>query len=217
MAAAGRPGGPISRKQCSCGKPAWSWLQGTSITTSRLGLGTHSLHRLFAPAARRDLLARALDLGVLHFDTAPSYGDGLAEREIGRILRRLSGEVGKVARRLNQALEAMAQLDYVSARARFSREYQMFAPEVTTERRLWLREARHPLLEHLFRGLAQDGQALGDACLRVFVPLELEGDPAAVVVAGEDRGDATVIDIQSVPAAAASYNDKQVYGRGRED
>lgn len=60
-------------------------IQGTSITTSRLGLGTHSLHRLLAPAARRDLLARALDLGVLHFDTAPSYGDGLAEREIGRM------------------------------------------------------------------------------------------------------------------------------------
>jgi D-threo-aldose 1-dehydrogenase len=52
---------------------------------SRVGLGTHSLHRLPFARDRRLLLAGAYDLGVRYFDTAPSYGAGLAEREIGRL------------------------------------------------------------------------------------------------------------------------------------
>lgn len=50
----------------------------------RLGLGTHALHRLVSADARQHLLQLAYDLGIRHFDTAPSYGAGLAEREIGR-------------------------------------------------------------------------------------------------------------------------------------
>lgn len=33
------------------------------------------------------MLAEAAELGIRHFDTAPMYGDGLAERELGRFLR----------------------------------------------------------------------------------------------------------------------------------
>jgi aryl-alcohol dehydrogenase-like predicted oxidoreductase len=58
-------------------------IQGTSLPASRLGLGTHSLHRLHSSTARQNLLARAHDLGLTYFDTAPSYGDGIAERELG--------------------------------------------------------------------------------------------------------------------------------------
>src|SRR5438874_333294 len=73
------------------------------------------------------------------------------ERQIQRVLRRLSAEVGRVARPLGIAIEVMAQLDLITAKARFSRDYQMFAPNINAEGRLWLRQARHPLLEHLFR------------------------------------------------------------------
>src|SRR5439155_22572046 len=45
------------------------------------------------------------------------------------------------------------------AKARFSRDYQMYAPDINTEGRLWLRQARHPLLEHLFR--SEKGQGSG--------------------------------------------------------
>jgi D-threo-aldose 1-dehydrogenase len=57
-------------------------IPGTSLAASRLGLGTESLHRLGA-GARRDLLAAAYDAGVRYFDTAPLYGHGIAERELG--------------------------------------------------------------------------------------------------------------------------------------
>jgi DNA mismatch repair protein MutS2 len=76
---------------------------------------------------------------------------GEEDREVRRILRRLSGEVGKVARPLGFAIEAMAQLDLITAKARFSRDYAMAPPDINTEGCLWLRQARHPLLEHLFR------------------------------------------------------------------
>src|SRR5258707_2595449 len=72
-------------------------------------------------------------------------------REINKVLRRLTAEVGRVARPLSYAIEAMARLDYVTAKAKMSRDYQMSAPEITSDGRLWLRQARHPLLEFLVR------------------------------------------------------------------
>ncbi len=80
---------------------------------------------------------------------------GEEEREIRRILRRLSGDVGKVARPLTFAVERMARLDFITAKARFAQDYKMFCPDINTDGRLWLRQARHPLLEHLFRHQAE--------------------------------------------------------------
>src|SRR5262249_38467134 len=76
---------------------------------------------------------------------------GAEDREIRRSPRRLSADVGKVSRPLGVAIETMARLDFITARARFSRDHDMAPPDINTEGRLWLRGARHPLLEHLFR------------------------------------------------------------------
>jgi DNA mismatch repair protein MutS2 len=73
------------------------------------------------------------------------------DREIRRVLRRLSGDVARVARPLTFAIDLLARLDLVTAKARFSRDYNAYPPDVNTEGKLWLRQARHPLLEHLFR------------------------------------------------------------------
>src|SRR5437868_3592738 len=73
------------------------------------------------------------------------------DREIRRVLRRLSALVGKVSRPLGFAIEAMGKLDYVTAKAQFSRAFGHAAPDINTEGKLWLRQARHPLLEQLFR------------------------------------------------------------------
>src|SRR5258708_28192082 len=71
-------------------------------------------------------------------------------REVRRILRRLSGEVSRVARPLGYALDVIAKLDLIAAKGKWSREFGMTEPDVNGEGRLWLRSARHPLLEHLF-------------------------------------------------------------------
>jgi DNA mismatch repair protein MutS2 len=73
------------------------------------------------------------------------------DREAKRVLRRLSAEVGRVAKPLIYALEVIARLDLITAKARYSRDFAMYPPDVNADGRLWLRSARHPLLEHLFR------------------------------------------------------------------
>ena len=76
---------------------------------------------------------------------------GEEDREVKRILRRLSAEVGRVAKPLIYALDVIAKLDFITAKARHSREFHMTAAEVNGEGKLWLRAARHPILENLFR------------------------------------------------------------------
>ena len=108
-------------------------------------------------------------------------------RELNKVLRRLSGEVGRVSRPLTYAIEAMARLDYVAAKAKFAREFRMECPEVNSEGRLWLREARHPLLEHLFR---QDGTSAKRQAVPIDVRLGQHFN--LLVVTGPNTGGKTV-------------------------
>lgn len=62
-------------------------LAGTDIRVSCLGYGTGSLHHCFRASERQGLLHEAAELGIRHFDTAPSYGFGLAETDLGEFLR----------------------------------------------------------------------------------------------------------------------------------
>ncbi len=78
-----------------------------------------------------------------------SYLRSREAKEIRRILRWLSAQVGMVADSLLQALAIMAELDLIHARARYSLDYRMSAPDMNSEGRLVLRQARHPLLEAL--------------------------------------------------------------------
>ena len=61
-------------------------LPGTSLEVSRLGFGTASLHHLLRRKDKEILLRTVLDSGITYFDTAPMYGEGIAERELGRFL-----------------------------------------------------------------------------------------------------------------------------------
>ncbi len=72
-------------------------------------------------------------------------------KEIRRILKWLSAQVGQVADDLLATLEIMAGLDLVYARARYSLDYRMTPPDLNTEGRLAIRGARHPILESIFR------------------------------------------------------------------
>lgn len=68
-------------------------LPGTDIQVSRLSFGTGSLHRIPFSRSRQNLLSAAFDHGFTHFDTAPSYGFGLAEEELGQFLKGRSDRV----------------------------------------------------------------------------------------------------------------------------
>lgn len=89
--------------------------------------------------------------GVAALSSERAVLKGEEDREVRRILRRLSAEVARVAKPLTYAIEILAKLDLITSKARFSRDYKMYCPDINTEGQLWLRQARHPLLEYLFR------------------------------------------------------------------
>ena len=80
--------------------------------------------------------------GVAHLSSERAVLKGEEEREVRRVLRHLSAEVGRIAKPLSYAIDLMARLDFITAKARFSRDYQMYAPDINTEGRLWLQLLR---------------------------------------------------------------------------
>jgi len=67
-------------------------LGATGLTVSALGYGSGSIGGLFVRGARdeqRRAVARAIEAGITYFDTAPQYGDGRSEENLGRVLREL--------------------------------------------------------------------------------------------------------------------------------
>lgn len=62
-------------------------LRGTPVATSALGFGTPGLLGIGGDRERFDILESAFALGLRHFDTAPYYGYGEAERVLGRFIR----------------------------------------------------------------------------------------------------------------------------------
>src|SRR3989442_11930258 len=68
----------------------------TGLTVSTLGFGCGNVGGLIirgTPAERERGVAGAMELGVNYFDTAPSYGDGESERNLGQVLKALRARV----------------------------------------------------------------------------------------------------------------------------
>jgi len=68
----------------------------SGLTVSLLTFGCGAVGGLMtrgAPADQERAVARALEAGVNHFDTAPSYGDGASEENLGRVLGALKPDV----------------------------------------------------------------------------------------------------------------------------
>src|SRR5205814_6030331 len=103
-----RPAGPVSRglaedlrARGACSRPwrarsakeermEYRALGGTGLRVSALGFGCGNVGGLMirgSAAERERAVARAVELGVNYFDTAPSYGDGQSEQNLGAALR----------------------------------------------------------------------------------------------------------------------------------
>ena len=67
----------------------------TGVKVAVLGFGCGAVGGLMvrgAPADQERAVARALELGINYFDTAPAYGDGVSEKNLGRVLAALRPE-----------------------------------------------------------------------------------------------------------------------------
>ncbi|MDF2141198.1 aldo/keto reductase [Paenirhodobacter sp. CAU 1674] len=60
---------------------------GSDICVSKLIFGTASLFNVRGTSARQRLVEAAVDAGFTHFDTAPYYGFGVAERDLASTLK----------------------------------------------------------------------------------------------------------------------------------
>ena len=111
-------------------------------------------------------------------------------REIARILYGLSAELRAQLPAIEMAAEAVAELDFINARAVFHQAFNCVIPEIQTATnaytsgQLELIEARHPLLEENLR-------AAGDAV--VPVSFALDDEKNAMVISGANAGGKTVV------------------------
>jgi len=111
-------------------------------------------------------------------------------REIARILFGLSEELRAQLPALELAAEAVAELDFINARAVFHQTFDCVIPEIQVEKNsyasgeLELIEARHPLLEENLR-------AAGGSV--VPVSFTLDDDRNAMVISGANAGGKTVV------------------------
>jgi DNA mismatch repair protein MutS2 len=112
-------------------------------------------------------------------------------REIARILSALSEELRAQLPAIEMAAEAVAELDFINARAVFHQKFDCVIPEVlAATARLFssgsldLIEARHPLLEENLR--ASGGSV-------VPVSFGLAEDKNAMVISGANAGGKTVV------------------------
>ncbi|MGQ0579293.1 MAG: aldo/keto reductase [Betaproteobacteria bacterium] len=99
----------------------------TGLKVSVLSFGCGAVGGLMvkgAPADQERAVARAMEFGINYFDTAPSYGNGESERNLGRVLKALkwpkvhvgtkvflekTGDIGKfVADSMNASLKRLA-------------------------------------------------------------------------------------------------------------
>jgi L-galactose dehydrogenase/L-glyceraldehyde 3-phosphate reductase len=88
FSARGRGAGSTTRE----GRMEYRLLGRTGLRVSVLGFGCGNVGGLMVrgtPAERERAVARAVELGVNFFDTAPSYGDGLSEEHLGQALQAL--------------------------------------------------------------------------------------------------------------------------------
>jgi DNA mismatch repair protein MutS2 len=102
----------------------------------------------------------------------------LAEaREIERILARLSAEVGRHADVLLEAQEALAELDFIFAKAMYAHELKAVRPRMNEQGVIHVKRARHPLIDP-----------------KVVVPsnLRLGDDFLLLVITGPNTGGKTV-------------------------
>ena len=65
-------------------------IEGTDLKTSKIGFGTASLHHIRSSSKRISILKTALNSGITHFDTARLYGNGIAEKELGKFISNIN-------------------------------------------------------------------------------------------------------------------------------
>jgi DNA mismatch repair protein MutS2 len=106
-------------------------------------------------------------------------------REVHRILREFTARLRSHAVEIGSTAAALGTLELIFAKAEFAIDFNCSVPRLSPDgsRRLILREARHPLLEDLFRGQKKSV---------VPVSLSLDESERTLLISGPNTGGKTV-------------------------
>jgi len=106
-------------------------------------------------------------------------------REVHRILREFTARLRKHAPAIASTTKALAHLELIFAKAEFAREFRCVVPRISpdNQRRLILREARHPLLEDILR---KQQKAV------VPITFDLDHEQRTLLISGPNTGGKTV-------------------------
>ena len=105
------------------------------------------------------------------------------QAEIHRILLEMTQRIGEDADAILAGADVLAELELQFAKARFAEDYNCVPVELREASSLFLRDARHPLLERNLK--AKSGQI-------VAISIELDGDRRELVITGPNTGGKTV-------------------------
>ncbi len=106
-------------------------------------------------------------------------------REVARILRELTARLRESGPEIRSAIDTMGDLDLIFGKARFAIEFDCVIPRFSPEgeRRLELREARHPLLSDV---LKRQGRRV------VPFSLRLDSECRTLLISGPNTGGKTI-------------------------
>lgn len=106
------------------------------------------------------------------------------QAEVERIFAEITGELREHGGEIESIVEALAELDFIFAKAEFAVKYRAITPTIEDVRRVFaLSEARHPLLETV---LNKAGQAI------VPISFDLNEDRRCLLISGPNTGGKTV-------------------------
>ncbi|MBO5246078.1 MAG: DNA mismatch repair protein MutS [Eubacterium sp.] len=99
------------------------------------------------------------------------------ENEVYRILYTLSAMVADIAPEMYENMRRMERLDFIFSKGKLSMDLNAVEPKINTERRITLKDARHPLMDP-----------------QISVPLQFEigKDVRGIVITGPNTGGKTV-------------------------
>jgi DNA mismatch repair protein MutS2 len=113
-------------------------------------------------------------------------------REIGKILRRLSSEVGKISIPITSSLEILAHVDLIYGKAKFSNAFSMVPPIIEKGSLLLLKQARHPLVEDLLNKQSVLQVSSDEPKKIVPIDVTLGSDYRLLVITGPNTGGKTI-------------------------
>ncbi len=127
------------------------------------------------------------------------------ENEISRILFALTEDLRNELPNIENAVEAVAELDFVKAKVQFARKFNAIVPTISDDETLDLVDARHPLLEESLRSSSMEngkwkmensgkGLRTEDKGLNIVAnSFKLTKKNSVMIISGANAGGKTVV------------------------